>query len=87
MNQKAIIGIGNPLRCDDGIGIFLIEKLRENKECVPSDIDIIDGATAGMNLLHILSRYKKIIIVDAVDFKGRSGECRFFNSDEVIVLS
>ena len=83
MKKKVIVGIGNPLRCDDGIGIILIEYLRKNSEHIPSDIDIVDGGTGGMKLLHTLEKYEKILIVDAVDFQEKPGVTKFFNIDYV----
>ena len=54
MKKIAVIGIGNPLRSDDGIGIVLIEKLIENKESFSKNVDFLDGGTGGFNLLHDL---------------------------------
>ena len=51
--KAGIIGVGNPLRRDDGIGIVLLEKLIEKKSDLPEGIEYIDGGTGGMNLLHI----------------------------------
>jgi len=79
MKKKAVIGIGNPLRSDDGIGITLIEKLRHQKETLPSGLDLIDGGTGGMNLVHILEKYDEVLVVDAVDFGLTPGDIRVFN--------
>lgn len=78
--RRAVIGIGNPLRRDDGIGIILVKKLREEKL---SDVICIDAGTGGIQLLPILSNYDRIIIVDAVNFNGKPGETKVFNLDEI----
>ena len=83
MKKIGVIGIGNPLRRDDGIGIVLLEKLIEKKDELPSDIEYIDGGTGGMNLLHLLARFDIAIILDAVNFDGHPGELRLFTSEEV----
>jgi len=57
MKKIGVIGIGNPLRKDDGIGIVLLEKLVEIKDDLPDDIEYIDGGTGGMNLLHLFARF------------------------------
>ena len=80
--KTAVIGIGNPLRKDDGIGIILVEKLREEKL---SNIVCIDAGTGGIQLLPILSNYDRIIIVDAVQFKAKPGETKIFRLDEIKV--
>jgi len=83
MKRIGVIGIGNPLRRDDGIGIVLLEKLVEKKDELSSNTELIDGGTGGMNLLHLLARFDIAIILDAVNFDGHPGELRLFTSEEV----
>ena len=84
MKKIGVIGIGNPLRQDDGIGIFLLEKLVEIKDDLPDDIEYIDGGTGGMNLLHLFARFDIVVFIDAVNFGGEIAESKFFNSEDVI---
>ena len=84
MKKKiGVIGIGNPLRKDDGIGIVLLEQLRKQKKTLPCAIECIDGGTGGMNLLHVLARYDIVLIIDAVDFHGSPGESRLVSLEEI----
>lgn len=83
MQKIAVIGIGNPLREDDAIGIILLDLLSKRKDKLP-EIDFIDGGTGGMTLLHILAKFDTIYLIDAVDFNGKPGELRVFNKDDVI---
>lgn len=84
MKKKfAVIGIGNPLRKDDGIGIILLQRIRQYKKNLPGIIDYIDGGTGGLNLLHVLARYDFALLIDAVDFKGRPGDSRFVSLEEL----
>ena len=84
MKKKiGIIGLGNPLRHDDGIGLVLLRYLQEHKKKLSRTIELIDGGTSGMNLLHILEKYETIILIDAVDFKGIPGEIKKFSVDEI----
>ena len=84
MKKIGVIGIGNPLRKDDGIGIVLLEKLVEIKDDLPDDIEYIDGGTGGMNLLHLFARFVIVVFIDAVNFGGEIAESKFFNSEDVI---
>lgn len=84
MKKIGVIGIGNPLRKDDGIGIVLLEKLVEIKDDLPDDIEYIDGGTGGMNLLHLFARFDIVVFIDAVNFGGEIAESKFFNSEDVI---
>ena len=62
--QIAIMGFGNPVRSDDGIGMYVIEKLKkhigENET-----INIFDMGTAAFEVLFGLKGHQKIILVDA----------------------
>lgn len=77
--MKGIIGIGNPLKGDDGIGIVLIKEIEEK---VPSNIQVYDVGSGIMKTLHILRDLDKAIIVDAVHFGGEPGDFRFFEPKE-----
>ena len=84
MKKIGVIGIGNPLRKDDGIGIVLLEKLVEIKDDLPDDIEYIDGGTGGMNLLHLFARFDIVVFIDAVNFGGEIAGSKFLNSEDVI---
>lgn len=63
--KTAIMGFGNPVRSDDAIGIYVIEKLREQLPDL-DDISIFDMGTAAFEVLFGLKGHDKIILVDAV---------------------
>jgi hydrogenase maturation protease len=83
MEKTGIIGIGNLLRKDDGVGIVLLELLVKRKKEFPKNIEFIDGGTGGMNLLHLLAQFDTVLLIDAVDFKGRPGEARVFSLKDI----
>jgi len=83
MKKIGIIGIGNILRKDDGVGIVLLERLQKQKKELPKNIEFIDGGTGGMNLLHLLAQFDTVLLIDAVDFKARPGEARVFSLKEI----
>ena len=64
MKDTIIIGIGNILLQDDGVGIRVIEQL-EN-EILPSTIELVDGGTSTLDTLGFFLDYKKVIIVDCL---------------------
>ena len=61
-NSTLVLGIGNILLNDEGVGIEVINKLGE--EGLPG-VDLIDVGTGGFHLLGLMQAYSKIIIVDA----------------------
>ncbi|MGI9531478.1 hydrogenase maturation protease [Lutimonas sp.] len=58
-----ILGIGNYLMGDEGVGVQLIQYM--NGLELPSNIDILDGGTGGFLLLSCIEAYGRIIFVDA----------------------
>lgn len=65
MNSKILVlGIGNLLMGDEGIGIHIIREF-EKVNPYKNFVDVVDGGTGGFHLLSYFQDYKKIIIVDA----------------------
>ncbi len=61
--QILVLGIGNVLMGDEGIGVHTIEKLQLQK--FPSNIVLLDGGTGGFHLLSLFQEYPTIILIDA----------------------
>ncbi len=57
---------------DDGVGIRVVNELRKKKS-LAKRVDVIDGATLSFQLINFFDGYKKIVIVDAVDFGKKPG--------------
>jgi len=84
MKKKiGIIGLGNPLRHDDGIGLVLLQHLQTKKKNLPKNIEYIDGGTGGMKLLHLLAEFDAVLLIDAVDFKGKPSDARVFSLKDI----
>ncbi|OWW18708.1 HyaD/HybD family hydrogenase maturation endopeptidase [Noviherbaspirillum denitrificans] len=60
-----ILGVGNILLSDEGIGVRAIEAFRDAYR-LPPEVDLIDGGTTGMEMLEDLANATHLIIVDAV---------------------
>lgn len=58
-----ILGIGNYLMGDEGIGVHAIHFL--SKKELPENADIVDGATGSFDLMPLIASYKKVIMIDA----------------------
>ncbi|PCI09773.1 MAG: hydrogenase maturation protease [Flavobacteriaceae bacterium] len=65
MSKVAIMGFGNPVRSDDVVGIYVIEKLQKELKG-NADISIFDMGTGAFEVLFGLKGHDKIILVDAV---------------------
>jgi hydrogenase maturation protease len=79
--KLVIVGIGNILLGDEGVGIRVIEELRKIK--LPEYVEIYDGATLGLTLLNFLDGADKAIIVDAVKAGGNPGDVYRFHFKEI----
>lgn len=82
MKDFCVIGIGNPLRKDDGIGIYLLKKLIDIDIKFDKKVRFIDGGTGGFNLIHNMSNFKIVLLIDAIDFDSKPGETIFFEYNE-----
>jgi hydrogenase maturation protease len=58
-----VLGVGNLLLKDEGVGIHVIQALE--KECLPSGVHLMDGGTGGLHLISWLQEYERIILIDA----------------------
>ncbi len=62
-NRTLILGIGNYLMGDEGIGVHAIHYL--GKKQLPENVDIVDGGTGSFDLMPLISSYKRVIMIDA----------------------
>jgi hydrogenase maturation protease len=60
-----VIGLGNPLMGDDGIGLAALERLAAHWH-LPPTIELLDGGTWGLNLLHRIEATGQVLFLDAV---------------------
>lgn len=67
----AVVGVGNLLMGDDGIGIHTVEALR--KEKLPSGVKVFDCATRAFEVLECIDGCDKAVIIDAYKNNGNPG--------------
>ncbi len=70
MGRTLVLGVGNPLIADEGLGVEAVNLLRE-KYRFKENIEIVDGGTKGLELLRFFENVENLIIVDAVYVKGK----------------
>lgn len=70
--RTVVIGLGNPLMGDDGLGIAALERLRTQHGNLPG-VEFVDGGTWGMNLLPIIEDAGRLILIDAIDVGADPG--------------
>ncbi len=62
--KTLVVGVGNLLKYDDGLGIHVIEKLKKMK--LPDNVEIMDLGISGMDILHHSENFDRIIFIDAI---------------------
>ena len=66
--KTLVLGLGNPILSDDGVGLRVAEELRAKLDL--PDVTVEETSMSGLNLLDILVGYDRAIIVDAIQTKG-----------------
>ena len=81
-NEKIIIlGTGNILLKDEGIGVRVIQKMEELK--LPENVELVDGGVAGINLPYLIEGADRLIVIDCVDAESDPGDIFRFTPDDV----
>ena len=71
--RTLILGLGNPIRCDDGVGNKIADILAEKIKS--PEVKVIETDTSGLGLLDFLSGYERVIIIDAIQtHRGEVGQ-------------
>jgi hydrogenase maturation protease len=82
--SKLVIGIGNTLLKDEGVGVKCVEYLRSSG--LNKGIKLLDGATFGFDLLEEMKGFEKVVIVDAVDMGKEPGHIAGFDAEQILSL-
>jgi len=66
--KTLIVGLGNQLMQDDGVGIYISDKIIKDEY-----YDVFDCGPDAFRILNYLNNHKRIIIIDAIDIKLKPG--------------
>lgn len=66
------MGIGNTIRGDDGVGIYIAEEIKKKLVNKKNNVTVISTETAGLNLLDLIVGYSKLIIVDSIQVSSNN---------------
>jgi hydrogenase maturation protease len=76
-----ILGIGNLLLSDEGVGVHVANKLMEID--LPEGVSVVEGGTDGFRLINFITEADRLIVIDAVQGGAAPGSIYRFNLDEV----
>jgi hydrogenase maturation protease len=77
-----VLGAGNILLSDEGVGVRVVETLQQ-RHGIPDNVEILDGGTCGMDLLDVIAGRERLIIVDAVNTGSPPGTVVRYASGEI----
>lgn len=83
--QVMLIGLGNILMRDEGVGVHAVRALQEGY-AVPAGLEIVDGGTFGLDLLPYIEGREKVLFVDAVNFGKEPGFIKILETQEIPAL-
>ncbi len=78
-SQTLVLGIGNTLLADDGVGVRIVERLRSDPDMAQRVL--VDGGTLSFTLLGHLEDAQVMLVVDAANLEAEAGTVRVFESD------
>jgi hydrogenase maturation protease len=79
-----IVGLGNPLRGDDGVGVRVVQLLAAKE--LPVGVETVDGGTQGLELVNLMEGWQRVILVDAANLGQAQGQFMRFSLDETRLL-
>ena len=72
VKKTLVLGLGNTLLSDEGVGVRVVERLLASYD-FPSEVEILDGGTLGLDLLPYIQRADRLLVVDAVELAAEPG--------------
>lgn len=77
-----VIGLGNTLMSDEGVGVQVVQRLSDFADRFPS-VDFADAGTGGMSILHLIRDKDKAIFIDCAKMGEEPGDIRKFTPQEI----
>lgn len=74
-SRPAVVGVGNLLLSDEGVGVHAARQLAESESI---DADVVDAGTALLDVLEDLGSRDLLVLLDAVETGGKAGEVASF---------
>jgi hydrogenase maturation protease len=81
MTKKVLIGLGNLLMTDEGIGVRVIQELIRT-ERIPSDIEALDLGPGGLTVLHAMNEMDEAFFIDCAFMGEEPGTLKRFRAED-----
>jgi len=77
-----VVGLGNPLMSDEGIGIYILRKLMAKSEH-SDNVHFVELGSSVVNVIHAIAGRQKAVLIDCALMERPAGTIRRFSPDEV----
>jgi hydrogenase maturation protease len=77
-----VIGLGNTLMSDEGVGVWVVQRLSDFTGEFPL-VDFVDAGTGGMSILHLIRGKDKAIFIDCAKMGKKPGDIKKFTPQEI----
>lgn len=84
MARLTVLGIGNILMSDEGVGVRLMEQVQRARDW-PEDVEFIDGGVGGLALLTVIEESQQLLVLDAADMGLEPGQSRIVQIEQVLM--
>ncbi|GFM34166.1 NiFeSe hydrogenase maturation protease [Desulfovibrio subterraneus] len=82
MGKLLVLGIGNSLLTDDGVGVFAAEALQ--KETWPEEVTIIEGGTFTQDIFYLFEGYDRLLVLDVIHAGHEPGTLYQLTEDDLV---
>jgi len=82
-NRKIVLGLGNTLNSDEGLGVHALLALQEKLGDRAGDIELLDGGVLGLNLLPWVEESSHLLVLDAIDGRKDPGTLIELRREEI----
>jgi len=85
MGEILVLGLGNVLLSDEGVGVRVVERLLERYD-FPEGVQVMDGGNQGLYLLPYVEDATRLVVVDAVQARKPPGTLMRLTGDEIPIF-
>ena len=82
MAKVLVMGIGNMLLTDDGVGVFAAQKLMEEK--LPPQVTVLEAGTFTQDIFYLFKDYDHVLVLDIVHAQGEPGSIYTLDESQLV---
>ena len=81
--RKIVLGLGNTLNCDEGLGVYALKALEARLAGHAPEVEFLDGGVLGLNLLPWVEEASHLLVLDAINARKASGTLIELQRDQI----